>query len=255
MAAAERAAALIQRLLAFARRQPLRPQVIDLNRLVADTEHLLRRTLDETITIETVLGGGLWPCETDPAQLESVVLNLAINARDAMPRGGQLTIETGNARLDRHYAEEHEDVNPGQYVMLAVSDNGSGMEPGVLRQVFEPFFTTKPTGEGSGLGLSMVYGFVKQSGGHVKIYSELGHGTTAKMYLPRCDGATMLRTLRRDPSYNDLKVFAISGYPPEQLGIDARKAGIDRWFQKPINAEALLGELREQLKPGKTPAH
>ncbi len=187
--AAQRAASLTQRLLAFARRQPLRPQVIDLNQLVANAEHLLRRTLGETITIETVTGDGLWPCESDPVQLENVILNLAINARDAMPDGGHLSIETANARLDRYYAEHNDDVLPGQYVMLAVSDNGYGMEPGVLRQAFEPFFTTKPTGEGSGLGLSMVYGFVKQSGGHVKIYSEPDAGSTVRIYLPRADRA------------------------------------------------------------------
>jgi PAS domain S-box-containing protein len=185
MDAARRAAALTQRLLAFARRQPLRPRALQLNRLIQGTETLLRRTLGETIEVETVFGAGLWHCEADPMQLENVLLNLAINARDAMLGGGRLTIETGNARLDREYARAHQDVQPGQYVMLAVTDNGTGMSPEVLSKVFEPFFTTKQDGKGSGMGLSMAYGFVKQSGGHVNIYSEQGVGTTVRIYLPR----------------------------------------------------------------------
>lgn len=221
MGAAQRAASLTQRLLAFARRQPLRPQVIDLNRLVANAEQLLRRTLGETIVIEAVLGGGLWPCESDPAQLENVILNLAINARDAMPGGGRLTIETANTRLDRHYAEMNGDVQPGQYVMLAVSDNGCGMDPAVLRQAFEPFFTTKPTGEGSGLGLSMVYGFVKQSGGHVKIYSEPDEGTTVRIYLPRSSAAITPESVQRQaqatPRGNGERVLVVEDDPAVRL--------------------------------------
>lgn len=185
MAAADRAATLTQQLLAFARRQPLRRQTVNVNRLLADTESLLRRALGEAVEIETVLGGGLWRCETDPAQLENVILNLALNARDAMPDGGRLTIETANMRLDREYALEHDEVEPGQYVMLAVSDTGSGMAADVLEQAFEPFFTTKDVGYGTGLGLSMVYGFVKQCGGHIKLYTEPGDGTTVRIYLPR----------------------------------------------------------------------
>ena len=146
---------------------------------------LLRRTLGETVAIETVSAGGLWRAHIDLPQLETAILNLAINARDAMPDGGKLTIETGNAFLDRAYADKEEEVTPGQYVMLAITDTGSGIAPEVLAQVFEPFFTTKPPGLGTGLGLSQVHGFIKQSGGHVRIYSEMGVGTTIKLYLPR----------------------------------------------------------------------
>jgi PAS domain S-box-containing protein len=183
--AADRGAMLTQRLLAFSRRQALVPESVDVNRLVSGMTDLLRRTLQETIEIETVLAGGLWPALVDPNQLENSLLNLAVNARDAMPDGGKLTIETANTRLDDEYASVHEEVRPGQYVMLAVSDTGAGMSEDVLEHAFEPFFTTKEVGQGSGLGLSMIYGFVKQSQGHVKIYSEPGQGTTVKVYLPR----------------------------------------------------------------------
>jgi PAS domain S-box-containing protein len=183
--AAERGATLTQRLLAFSRRQALKPEAVDVNRLITGMADLLSRTLGETIEVETVLAGGLWQALVDPNQLENTLLNLAINARDAMPGGGKLTIETANARLDDEYAALHEEVRPGQYVMMAVSDTGEGMTPDVLERAFEPFFTTKEVGRGSGLGLSMIYGFVKQSGGHVKIYSEPGQGTTVKVYLPR----------------------------------------------------------------------
>ena len=185
IAAADRGAALTSRLLAFSRRQALEPKVVDLNKLVVAMTELLQRTLGETIDIETVTAAGLWRCEIDPAQLENVLLNMAVNARDAMPEGGKLTIETANARLDDDYAAAHAEVAPGQYVMLAVTDNGGGMSPETVERAFEPFFTTKEVGQGTGLGLSMIYGFVKQSGGHVKIYSELDHGTTIKVYLPR----------------------------------------------------------------------
>ncbi len=182
--AAERGADLTHRLLAFSRRQPLAPVVVDVNQLVTGLEGLLRRTLHESIDLELVRGAGLWKAVVDRSQLENAVLNIAINARDAMPEGGKLTIETANTRLDDLYAEL-EDVQPGQYVMIAVSDTGQGMDPSVLSRAFDPFFTTKAVGKGSGLGLSMVYGFVKQSGGHVKLYSEPGYGTTVKIYLPR----------------------------------------------------------------------
>jgi len=182
---AQRAAALTQRLLAFSRRQPLEPRPVDPNRLVAGMSDLLRRTLGETIEVETVLSGGLWWTHADPNQLESAILNLAVNARDAMPSGGRLTIETANAFLDEGYAARQAEVAPGQYVVLCISDSGTGMSREVLAQAFEPFFTTKDVGHGTGLGLSQVYGFVKQSGGHVKIYSEPGEGTTVKIYLPR----------------------------------------------------------------------
>jgi signal transduction histidine kinase/ActR/RegA family two-component response regulator len=197
MAGVQRAATLTHRLLAFSRQQPLDPEPLDAGRLVASMSDLLRRTLGEDIAIETVLAGGLWQTRVDTNQLENVLLNLAVNARDAMPDGGKLTIETANAHLDDAYAAQHAEVVTGQYVMLAVSDTGVGMTPEVIGKVFEPFFTTKPLGQGTGLGLSMVYGFVKQSGGHVAIYSEPGQGCTVKVYLPRFvrpepqpDGAT-----------------------------------------------------------------
>ena len=182
---AERAATLTQRLLAFSRRQPLTPKTVDVNRLVGGMSELLHRTLGETIEIETVLASKLWRVEADPNQLENSLLNLAINARDAMPEGGKLTIETQNTHLDHSYAAQNAEVAPGQYVVICVSDTGVGMEAEKVRRAFEPFFTTKEPGKGTGLGLSMVYGFVKQSGGHVKIYSEPGEGTTVKIYLPR----------------------------------------------------------------------
>ncbi|MFN3613769.1 MAG: ATP-binding protein, partial [Rubrimonas sp.] len=183
--AAERGAQLTGRLLAFARRQPLDPSPTDVNALLADMDGLLRRTLGGEVQIETVRGGGLWRALVDATQLESAVLNLCINARDAMPAGGRLTIETGNVFLDQAYADTAEEVTPGQYVMVAISDTGTGMPPEVAARAFEPFFTTKPVGRGSGLGLSMVFGFAKQSRGHVKIYSEQGQGTTVRLYLPR----------------------------------------------------------------------
>jgi signal transduction histidine kinase/DNA-binding response OmpR family regulator len=186
--AAQRAATLTQRLLAFSRRQPLDPKPVNPNRLVTGITELLRSTMKEDVRIETVLAGGIWWASLDANQLESALLNLAVNARDAMPAGGSLTIETANSFLDEAYAAGHEEVAPGQYVMIAVSDTGSGMPPDVLARAFDPFFTTKGIGEGTGLGLSQVYGFVKQSGGHVKIYSEPGEGTTVRIYLPRLSG-------------------------------------------------------------------
>ncbi|MBX3492116.1 MAG: PAS domain S-box protein [Parvibaculum sp.] len=186
-AAAERGADLTGRLLAFSRQQALEPKSVDVLRLLSGVDGLLRRSLGEHIEIETVSTGGLWPALVDPAQLESAVLNLAINARDAMPDGGRLTIELANVHLDQSYAGRNNEVTAGQYVMVAVSDSGTGMTPEIVARAFEPFFTTKETGKGSGLGLSMVYGFIKQSGGHVQIYSELGQGTTIKLYLPRAN--------------------------------------------------------------------
>jgi PAS domain S-box-containing protein len=182
---AERAAALTQRLLAFSRRQPLAPKALDADRLVSGMSDLLQRALGERVKLEVVTSPGLWRVEADPNQLESAILNLAVNARDAMPDGGTLTVETANARLDEAYAAEHAEVAPGHYVVIAASDTGIGMTKETVARVFEPFFTTKDVGKGTGLGLSMVYGFTKQSGGHIKIYSEPGHGTTVKIYLPR----------------------------------------------------------------------
>ncbi|KAA3451154.1 histidine kinase [Mesorhizobium sp. SARCC-RB16n] len=186
--AASRAADLTSRLLAFSRLQPLAPQVVDTNRLLTGMSDLLRRALGEGIRIETVLAGGLWKTHADPSQIENAILNLAVNARDAMENEGKLTIETVNSHLDEAYASTHAEVTPGQYVMIAVTDTGAGMSPEIIARAFEPFFTTKPVNKGTGLGLSQVFGFVKQSGGHVKIYSEPGEGTTIKIYLPRFFG-------------------------------------------------------------------
>jgi PAS domain S-box-containing protein len=185
MAGAERAAVLTQRLLTFSRRQPLEPRQLDPNRLIADMADLLHRTLGETVELEIVSAPGLWRVEVDANQLENAILNLAINARDAMPEGGCLTIETANCHIDEEYAAGEIEVEPGQYVLIAVSDTGHGMTDEVAQRAFEPFFTTKDVGRGTGLGLSMVYGFIKQSGGHVRLYSELSEGTTVKIYLPR----------------------------------------------------------------------
>jgi signal transduction histidine kinase/CheY-like chemotaxis protein len=183
--AGRRAASLTHRLLAFSRQQPLAPTSLDVNRLVAGMSELMHRSLGETVDIETILGAGLWHALVDANQLENAILNLALNARDAMPTGGKLTIETANAFLDDTYAARQPELKPGQYVMVAVSDTGVGMPPDVVARAFEPFFTTKPTGKGTGLGLAQVYGFLKQSGGHASIYSEPGQGTTVKLYLPR----------------------------------------------------------------------
>ncbi|GJD65906.1 hybrid sensor histidine kinase/response regulator [Methylobacterium frigidaeris] len=185
LAGVARGAKLASQLLAFARRQPLEPKVINIGRLVQGMDDMLRRTLGEEVEIETVVAGGLWNTLVDPDQIENAILNLAINARDAMDGHGHLTIEVGNASLDDEYARTHDDVAAGQYVLLAVTDTGEGIPRDALDRVFEPFFTTKPEGKGTGLGLAMVYGLVKQSGGHIKIYSEVGSGTTVKLYLPR----------------------------------------------------------------------
>jgi PAS domain S-box-containing protein len=185
MAGVARGSKLASQLLAFGRRQALEPKVVNISRFVRDMDDMIRRAIGEAIEVETVFGGGLWNTFIDPTQIENALLNLAINARDAMEGRGKLTIELSNAHLDDTYARNHDEVIPGQYVMMAVTDTGCGMRPEIVDKVFEPFFSTKAEGKGSGLGLSMVYGFVKQSGGHVKIYSEVGHGTTIKLYLPR----------------------------------------------------------------------
>jgi len=207
---ANKAATLTKRLLAFSRLQPLDPRPIDVNTCVSDMSELLRRTLGERIAIETVLGGGTWRAFIDGAQLESAILNLAVNARDAMASDGRLTIETANASLDSAYAEANEGVEPGHYVMLAVTDTGSGMTPEVMEKVFDPFFTTKPIGEGTGLGLSQVHGFLRQSRGHIKLYSEVGIGTTVKLYLPRDESGAA-------------HVDAVS---PSRAGFDNRKSKV-----------------------------
>lgn len=208
MEGAERAATLTQRLLAFSRQQPLAPEAVEINRLISGLAELLTRSLGELIQLETVLGAGLWKAKADPNALENVVVNLAVNARDAMPEGGKLTIETCNAYVDDDYARDAEMV-PGQYVQVAVTDTGTGMTPEVLARAFDPFFTTKPAGKGTGLGLSQVFGFARQSGGHVRIYSEPGHGTTFRLYLPRFWG-NELPTQRRSTG-------AVRGGRPEEV--------------------------------------
>lgn len=185
LAGVDRGAKLASQLLSFGRRQPLEPKVINVGRFVTGMDDLLRRSIGETVDCEIIISENLWNTSADPTQVENAILNLAINARDAMDGSGKLTIEAGNASLDDSYTAGHEDLSSGDYVLIAVSDTGSGMNEETLEQVFEPFFSTKPEGKGTGLGLSMVYGFVKQSGGHIKIYSEMGQGTTVKLYLPR----------------------------------------------------------------------
>jgi PAS domain S-box-containing protein len=190
--AAERGAQLTQRMLAFARRQALQSRTLDLNEVIKRTSAILQRTLGEDISVRTVLRDGLWLATADPSQLEDAILNLAVNARDAMPNGGELVIETLNVHLDEQYAAHNDEVVAGDYATVIVSDSGSGMPSEVIERAFEPFFTTKDVGQGTGLGLSMVYGFIKQSRGHVKIYSEVGHGTSIRLYLPRAlDAATV----------------------------------------------------------------
>jgi hypothetical protein len=187
MTSANRAAALTHRLLAFARRQPLVPKPVDVNQLVISLEDLLRRTIGEAIDLEIVASDRLWPTLCDPNQLESALLNLAINARDAMPSGGGLTIATSNARFGG-LCSQHPTLGPGDYVCIRVTDSGVGMSPEIAARAFDPFFTTKPIGQGTGLGLSMIYGFAQQSNGHVGIESQSGHGTTVRLFLPRHDG-------------------------------------------------------------------
>jgi CheY-like chemotaxis protein len=192
--AVQRGAKLSNQLLAFARRQPLQPAVINLGRQLTGNEELIQRALGETIEVESVIAGALWLTTIDPNQFDNVLLNLAINARDAMPDGGKLTLEANNAMLDDHYVAALPDVPPGQYVVISVSDTGCGMSKEVIERAVEPFYSTKPEGRGTGLGLSMAFGFVKQSGGHFRLYSEAGHGTTIKMYFPRSHAAEALPT-------------------------------------------------------------
>ncbi|MHB1204059.1 MAG: ATP-binding protein [Rhodospirillaceae bacterium] len=223
---ANRAATLTQRLLAFARRQALNPQPVNPNRLIAGMSELLRRSLGEAVKIETVLAGGVWKIKVDAHQLENAILNLALNSRDAMTSsGGRLTIETANVDLDERYAAAHSGLTAGQYAMIAVSDTGAGMTQEVIEKAFEPFFTTKEVGKGTGLGLSQVYGFVHQSGGHVRIYSEVGHGTTVKIYLPRLfaeDAADPVAAVEVKAATGNLTVLVVEDEPDvRRLTVDA----------------------------------
>jgi len=213
---AQRAASLTQRLLAFSRRQPLDPKPLDINRLVTGMSELLRSTLGEHVVLQTVLSGGLWRTHADPNQLESAILNLALNARDAMPEGGRLTIETANTYLDESYVVHQTEVLPGQYVVLCVTDTGIGMTREAIARAFEPFYTTKDAGHGTGLGLSQVYGFVKQSGGHVKIYSEVGQGTTVRLYFPRVDqGEDVVAPVDPRPAAGGTETILVAEDDPE----------------------------------------
>jgi CheY-like chemotaxis protein len=195
----DRATALTQRLLAFARRQPLKPEYTNLNALVSEMQDLIRKSVGEAVQVDLRLGSELWPIWADAHQVESALLNLAINARDAMPSGGRLTVASSNMHLDAPDVASEPGVQPGDYVMLAVTDTGTGMPPNVLTRAFEPFFTTKPVGQGTGLGLSQLYGFVRQSGGYVHIDSEVGWGTSVKLYLPRHHGMEEKKTVPEMP--------------------------------------------------------
>ena len=205
---AARAATLTTRLMAFSRQSPLNPQPLIANAMVSGMTELIQRTIGESIQVETVLTAGVWSINADAGQFENAILNLAVNARDAMPEGGKLTLETANCHIDDNYARQHS-IAAGQYVLIAVSDTGTGMEPEVLAKAFEPFFTTKGVGRGTGLGLAQVHGFIKQSGGHIKIYSEPGHGTTIKMYLPRLYNPSSEDSVK--PARNDLVAGDPSG--------------------------------------------
>jgi CheY-like chemotaxis protein len=222
MEGAKRSAGLTRRLLAFGRRQALSPSILDVNALVRGMSDLLQRSLGPDIEIETVLAGGLWRTYADATQLESAIVNLAVNARDAMPNGGKLTLETLNAHIDDAYAAANPDAAAGQYVVVAVSDTGSGMPPEIVDRAFEPFFTTKGVGHGTGLGLSQIYGYLKQSGGHAKIYSEIGSGTTVKLYLPREMGGA--EPVKAAPE--KLPEALAAGRPEETILVVEDEAGV-----------------------------
>ena len=240
--ATDRGAKLASQLLAFGRQQPLAPVVINPARQLRSLDDLLRRALGEAIDIESIVAGGLWNILADPHQLENVILNLAINARDAMPDGGKLTLELANATLDDEYVSSLHDVNAGQYVMLAVTDTGMGMSAEVMERAFDPFFSTKPEGRGTGLGLSMAYGFVKQSGGHIKLYSEPGQGTTVRIYLPRSDGNAIDAEPRtgRSIEYGEETILVVEDDPKVQATVVELLTGLGYAVLKANDAEQAL---------------
>jgi signal transduction histidine kinase len=274
--AAERGAGLTQLMLSFARRQPMDPSTFELNGLVAKMGTLMNRTIGADIDIKFELADGLGKVTTDPRQLETALLNLVVNARDAMPDGGSLTIETSNVDISEDYAAQNIGITPGRYVLLALSDTGSGIPPDILNRVLEPFFTTKEVGRGTGLGLSMVYGFVKQSNGHLKIYSEVGHGTTIKIYLPRADSEALIESPNTQPAEPiltggesilvveddpDVRTFAVQqlcrmGYDvreatdgPSALNKIAADGSIDLLFTDVIMPGGMTGrQLADRLK-------
>ncbi|MCM2563739.1 PAS domain S-box protein [Lutimaribacter sp. EGI FJ00013] len=247
--AALRGAELTNRLLAFARQQTLEPQVLDVSQLIQGMDSLLRRTLPENIGIEIVRSGGLWKAEIDPGQLEAAVLNLALNARDAMPEGGALTIEIANAALDDEYVASELEIEAGQYVLIVVTDTGHGIPPETLGRIFEPFFTTKDVGNGTGLGLSMVYGFVKQSGGHIRIYSEIGEGTAFKLYFPRSqakEGGVLLKNTDRQIIGGEETILVVEDDGLVREHVVAQLKGLGyRVFQASAGPEAL--EILQQV--------
>jgi len=248
--AATRAATLTHRLLAFSRQQTLEPKALDANKLVAGVEDLIRRTVGPGVEIETVLAAGLWPCFCDPNQLENAILNLCINARDAMPGGGRITIETANTWVDPVGAVER-DMAKGQYVAVSVTDTGVGMSAATIARAFDPFFTTKPVGQGTGLGLSMIYGFAKQSGGHARIYSELGQGTTVKIYLPRHRGepsdAAEEQAVVRAPRANGETVLVVDDEPTVRMLIADTLAELGYECIEAADAAAGLKVLQSDL--------
>ena len=258
--AAERGTQLVKRMLAFARKQTLEARVLDVNEAVERAAYMLDRVLGEDIDLKTVLGDGLWPALLDPAQLEEAILNLAVNARDAMPDGGRIIIETANAQLDEDYAALNVGVRPGDYVAVIVTDSGTGMPPEIMERVFEPFFTTKEVGKGTGLGLSMVYGFVKQSGGHAKIYSEVGHGTSIKLYFPRATrqaaaesavacpdrgghaGSESILVVEDDPAVRQMAVAALQGLGYRVTQAPDGKSAL-RLLQESSNVDLLITDM------------
>jgi signal transduction histidine kinase len=260
LTAAIRGASLTQRLLAFARRQVLDPEILDVNEVVGAMYDLLRRALGESIRIETALAKTLWLALADRNQVESALLNLAINARDAMPQGGRLTIETQNVSLDADYARRNEDVLPGDYILLAVTDTGHGMTPDVLKQAIEPFFTTKEAGKGTGLGLSSIYGFAKQSGGHLKMYSEVGRGTSVRLYLPRARGVEAalgdvdteadlrggresILVVEDEPNVREIAVSHLTEHGYRVLQADRARAALEMIESHPGEIDMLLTDV------------